>query len=124
MRRSRNTWQKERVGEAINDFDKSFRVEDVYGKVKTEGIGIATVYRYLSDLREEKQINYFMCDGSALYSKNKIQHTHFHCSECDQSTHIQEVKLPLGKITGGKVESFQLDIRGICKNCLQVDSSK
>jgi len=65
MRRSRNTWQKERVGEAINDFDKSFRVEDVYEKVKTEGIGIATVYRYLSDLREEKQINYFMCDGSA-----------------------------------------------------------
>ena len=93
-------------------------------RVKDEGIGIATIYRYLSALRKERQINYFMCDGRALYSKNKIQHTHFNCVECQSSIHIQEVELPLGKITGGKVESFQLEIRGICKNCLSTASSE
>ncbi len=117
--KSRNTWQKKRVGEIIDGFDKAFRVEDVYERVKSEGIGIATVYRYLSDLRKEGKINHFVCDGRALYSKDRIQHTHFHCTECDRSTHIQDVKLPLGKITNGKIESFQLEIRGICKTCLQ-----
>ena len=91
---------------------------------KILGCSIATIYRYLSALRKERQINYFMCDGRALYSKNKIQHTHFNCVECQTSIHIQEVELPLGKITGGKVESFQLEIRGICKNCLSAASSK
>ena len=124
MKRGRNTWQKKKVAEAIDEFDHSFRVEDVHERVKDEGIGIATIYRYLSALRKERQINHFMCDGRALYSKNKIQHTHFNCLECQTSIHIQEVELPLGKITGGKVESFQLEIRGICKNCLPDASSK
>jgi Fe2+ or Zn2+ uptake regulation protein len=115
----RKTRQKETIQEIVENFDKSFRVEDIYGKVKSEGIGVATVYRYLSDLRKEGKINYFVCDGRALYSKDRIQHTHFHCTECDRSTHIQDVKLPLGRITNGKIESFQLEIRGICKTCLQ-----
>ena len=119
MKIGRKTRQKETIQEIVENFDKSFRVEDIYGKVKSEGIGVATVYRYLSDLRKEGKINYFVCDGRALYSKDRIQHTHFHCTECDRSTHIQDVKLPLGKITNGKIESFQLEIRGICKTCLQ-----
>lgn len=119
MKIGRKTRQKETIQEIVENFDKSFRVEDIYGKVKSEGIGVATVYRYLSDLRKEGKINYFVCDGRALYSKDRIQHTHFHCTECDRSTHIQDVKLPLGRITNGKIESFQLEIRGICKTCLQ-----
>lgn len=119
MKIGRKTRQRDTIQKIVENFDKSFRVEDIYGKVKSEGIGVATVYRYLSDLRKEGKINHFVCDGRALYSKDRIQHTHFHCTECDRSTHIQDVKLPLGKITNGKIESFQLEIRGICKTCLQ-----
>tara|TARA_B100000029_G_scaffold360731_1_gene353658 strand:+ start:256 stop:627 length:372 start_codon:yes stop_codon:yes gene_type:complete len=118
MKHHRNTWQKKRVQEVIDEFDHTFRVEEIHTILKEEGIGIATIYRHLAKLRKDNEIHHFTCDGRALYSKHNIQHTHFHCSECDSNIHIPEVNLPLGRITGGKIESFQLDIRGICKECV------
>ena len=72
-RKSRNTKQKEIIETVIGQKDEFFTADELFIDVKKidELIGIATIYRYLKDLRKSEKIFHYMCDGKALYSKNK-----------------------------------------------------
>src|SRR3989344_6124495 len=85
---SRETRQKNLIKNEFDKLNSLFTAEDLYSKLKNKGIGIATVYRYLKDLRNTGKLFSYNCDRKALYSKEKISHCHFICQKCNKIIHI------------------------------------
>jgi Fe2+ or Zn2+ uptake regulation protein len=119
-RKSRNTKQKEIIETVIGQKDEFFTADELFIDVKKidELIGIATIYRYLKDLRKSEKIFHYMCDGKALYSKNKKSHCHFICEETGKVIHFDVDSLDFlkGKIPGS-ISSFQIEVKGKCIDC-------
>ena len=61
-RKSRNTKQKEIIETVIGQKDEFFTADELFIDVKKidELIGIATIYRYLKDLRKSEKIFHYM----------------------------------------------------------------
>jgi len=118
--KSRNTIQKEIMNSEIKKFEEFFSAEELFEKVKLkdENIGIATVYRFLKKLRDENDINSFICHKKQVYSINKSSHCHFVCEKCGVHNHfkVENIDFLSSKING-KVKEFSLEVKGICKNC-------
>lgn len=119
-RSSRNTKQKELISDELDKFEGFFTAEDLHSKVskKHPCIGIATVYRYLKNLRKEKRLHSYTCDGKLVYSKNRKSHCHFVCEETGQITHFEVDSLDfLKNKIPGTISSFQIEVKGKCNNC-------
>jgi Fe2+ or Zn2+ uptake regulation protein len=118
-RQSRNTKQKELLLNLLNEMETFFSADDLLIKAnkKDKKIGIATVYRFLSDLRKNFLVNSYLCNKKMVYSKEK-SHCHFICEKTNKTIHfeIDNIDFLKSKIPG-KIKSFQLEIRGICDNC-------
>jgi Fe2+ or Zn2+ uptake regulation protein len=67
--KKRNTKQKEIINKEIMRFKTFFTAEDLYNKIKIidKQIGLATVYRVLKDLRKNKKIYSYTCNGKVIY---------------------------------------------------------
>ena len=119
---SRNTRQKEAISEEINKFGTFFTAEDLFKKVNLsdERIGIATVYRALKELRSEEKLHSYICSRKTLYSIDDKNHSHFICEKCNKIIHLDlnSVDFFRNKIKG-EVCHFQLDVYGICEECLK-----
>lgn len=119
-RKSRNTKQKEIIDSEIDKFQEFFTVEELYDriKVKHSEIGLATVYRFMKQLRDEKRVFTYTCNNKLLYSKNKKSHCHFICEESGKVIHfdIDTLDFLKDKIPGS-ITSFQIEVRGKCKDC-------
>jgi len=110
----RTTKQKQILEEELNKFNSFFSAEDLYQKVKNKNIGIATVYRFLKD----KQLYSYICERKKIYSKEKRSHCHFLCEETGKIIHfdIDSLDFLKNKIPG-TISSFQLEVKGVCKDC-------
>lgn len=119
VRKSRNTKQKELLNNELEKIDTFFSAEFLYNKVKQKNkkIGIATVYRFLNELKKKKQINAYYCDKKLVYSKNE-SHCHFVCEKTGKIIHFEldSIDFLKNKIPG-KIRSFQLEVKGICDKC-------
>lgn len=101
----------------INSF---FNAEEFYSilKKKDSKIGLATIYRFLKEMKKENKIIPYICQRRTLYSKTKKNHCHFICEKTGKIIHfniesidfLNEIK---SKIPG-TITSFQLEIRGVC----------
>lgn len=115
--KSRQTRQKEILEKNTKTFKTHFTAEDLYDKVSKEDskIGIATIYRYLKDLRSKDNIYSYTCQGKTIYSNSKSNHCHFECVETGKVIHfnIDNLDFLKDKIPGNIV-SFQLEVKGIC----------
>lgn len=91
-------------------------------------LGIATVYRNLTELCEEKVITKIKAkNGPDRYDGNQKPHIHFECSNCGKITDIyltQEQEKQIDTITkkvleaeDAKIECADLHIEGLCKKC-------
>ena len=65
----RNTWQRDRVREALGDATGFVSAQDLYAALRDEntGIGLATVYRALADLEQEGEADSLVQEGESLY---------------------------------------------------------
>ena len=81
-------------------------------------VGIATIYRFLSDLEKESKIHWYMCKGRKIYSKGRTNHVHFICESCNSSKHIKLDKIDFISDFKTKICHFQLDMFGTCINAL------
>ena len=120
---SRQTGQKEVIAKSLEKINGFFTAEDLYNSVRKldQKIGIATVYRFLNDLKKKDRIYSYTCDRRALFSKEKNSHCHYVCEKTGKVIHfeidnIDFLKKVREKIPGS-ITSFQLEIKGICDKC-------
>jgi Fur family ferric uptake transcriptional regulator len=121
-RKSRNTKQKELINKEIEKIKNSFTAEDLYNiiKLKKSDIGLATIYRFMKELRREKKIYSYTCNNKLLYSRKKISHCHFICEETGKIIHFDVDSLDFLKDKiPGSISSFQIEVKGKCEECLK-----
>lgn len=121
-RKSRNTKQKEIILKELESTKDFFSVEDIYKKVKKSypDIGLATIYRYMKELKKRKLIHSYTCNNRRLYSKNQISHCHFICEETGKVIHFDVDSLDfLKNKIPGSITSFQIEVKGKCNECLK-----
>jgi Fe2+ or Zn2+ uptake regulation protein len=117
----RNTRQKNIINEEVNSMGSFFTSEDLFKKVRKKDpkMGIATVYRLLKELRDKRIIHAYSCDRKMIYTINKRSHCHFICEKCGRSSHVDMKDIGfINNKLNGKTCHFQLDIHGICNDCL------
>jgi len=119
-KQSRATKQKEVISKELEKIKSFFSADELYHEVKKkdENIGIATVYRFLKDASEKKELYSYTCNRKTVYSKGKKSHCHYECENSGEVIHfdIDNIDFLKGKIPG-TITSFQLEVKGICKNC-------
>jgi len=126
VKKSRKTKQKELIQYEISTFTSLFTADELFDKIKKKDntIGIATVYRFLKDLRKKKELHSYICERKMIYSREKNNHCHFICQKCDQITHFNVEKVDfLRSEIKGDICHFQIDVHGICDKCLKHDKN-
>ncbi len=120
---SRETKQKQIITEVVDKAQGFFSAEDIFNSVKKQDtrIGVATVYRFLKEFRKKNKLYPYICDRRMLYSKEKKSHCHYVCEKTGKIIHFELDNLDFLKHIRSKIpgtiNSFQLEIRGICKDC-------
>jgi Fur family ferric uptake transcriptional regulator len=120
-KKSRKTRQKELIQAETNNFVSLFTAEELFDKVrkKDSSIGIATVYRFLKELRKKRELHSYVCDRRMVYSRQKNSHCHFICQKCGQVIHFDVDRVDfLKRKIRGDICHFQIDVHGICDECL------
>lgn len=118
MAKSRKTKQKEVLQKTLTTFKTFFTAEEFYAKIRTSHISLATIYRFLKELREQKLIYFYQCDGKLLYSHEKKSHCHFVCEQTGKVIHFDVDSLDFLKDkVPGTITSVQLEVRGVCTSC-------
>ena len=120
MKLTRNTKQKKIIEDAISSYSSFFTADDLLKKVQKtdDSIGIATIYRFLKEKKNDDEIHSYNCRRKTVYSTQKNNHCHFICTKCGKITHfnIKDIDF-IEKNIDGKVCHFQVDIYGLCKDC-------
>ena len=124
MVEARETRQKNIIHKEIKNMRFFFGAEDLHKKVMNvdKSIGIATIYRFLNDLKKKREIHFYLCDRKGLYSLKNKNHSHFTCESCGRIEHINIESINfLKKFIEGDICHFQIEVSGICKNCKNKD---
>ena len=120
---ARKTKQKNIISQEIKKFDSFFTGEELYKSIikNNPKIGIATIYRFLKNLRDKKEIHSYNCNRRIIYSFYKKSHCHFVFEKCKKISHIDIKNIDfIGRLTNTEVCHFQLDIYGICNECKKI----
>jgi len=119
---SRNTKQKEIILKEVEKIQDFFTAEDLFNRVRKThpDIGLATIYRFLRELRGNKEIHSYSCNNRLLYSKEKKSHCHYICEETGKLIHFDVDSLDfLKNKIPGSISSFQIEVKGRCTDCLK-----
>lgn len=87
-------------------------------------ITLDTVYRTLSTLEQAGLVmRVSVVGGSQRFEANMMRHHHFVCRECGNvsdvySSQLNDIKLDGDLPQGYAVESIQVEIRGVCPQCI------
>lgn len=120
MVEKRETKQKKAIEAIISGVNTFFTAEEIYSRLNKEknGIGIATVYRFLNEMEKDRYIHKFICDRKGLYSKKGMSHAHFVCESCGTKKHISLDKIDfLKKFIDEDICHVQIEISGVCVQC-------
>ncbi|MFT4303984.1 MAG: Fur family transcriptional regulator [Candidatus Woesearchaeota archaeon] len=119
MVKKRNTRQKEIMENELAKIDSFFTADEFHEKIlaKDKNMGIATIYRFLSELKENNKIYSYICDRKTVFTTQDNSHCHFICEKTGKIIHfkIDSIDFLKNKIPGS-IKSFQLEIRGECKD--------
>jgi Fe2+ or Zn2+ uptake regulation protein len=120
-RASRHTRQKALLQSIVMKTTAFFSADDIYKKAAEidSNIGVATIYRFLSDEVKAKRLFSYDCDRRAIYSRNHSTHCHFECENTGKVTHFELDNLDFlaGKIPG-KISSISIIVKGFCEECM------
>lgn len=118
--KKRTTRQKEVIQKELDKIDSFFNADFLFHNVKRidKKIGVATVYRFLEEAKSENKLFSYKCDRKTVYSKNDTSHCHFVCEKTGKIIHfkIDSLDFLKNKIPG-TIKSFQIEVRGVCKDC-------
>lgn len=127
MAQQRNTWQRERVREALSDAERFVSAQDLYATLRDEntGIGLATVYRALANLAASGEADQLKSlDGEAIYRacSSDGHHHHLICRSCGTTVEIQAHDVEQWARSTAAQHGFTeaehvVDIFGLCAAC-------
>jgi Fur family ferric uptake transcriptional regulator len=120
---TRNTRQKAAIREAFVQADRPLSPEETlsYAQEQVEGISIATVYRNIGALVQDKWLLPVDIPGDSTRYEvaGKEHHHHFHCNTCGKVFELHgcdldtKPKLP----RGFRATSHELFLYGVCADC-------
>lgn len=122
----RNTWQREAVRAALAERASFVSAQALHSTLRETGstIGLATVYRALSDLAEEGEADSLTQDGEALYRActRDSHHHHLICRRCGRTVEIaaqpvEEWARSVAREHGFTAAEHVVDVFGLCASC-------
>jgi len=123
----RNTWQRERVRDALADARGFISAQTLHANLRDEntGIGLATVYRALAGLAASGDADSLQSpDGEALYRACSTQGHHHHliCRSCGLTVEIEATDVEAWAHRTAALHGFTeaahvVDIFGLCTPC-------
>ena len=123
----RNTWQRERVRDALADARGFVSAQSLHATLRDEntGIGLATVYRALAGLAASGDADSLQSpEGEALYRACSTQGHHHHliCRSCGLTVEIEAKEVEAWAQRTAALHGFTeaahvVDIFGLCTPC-------
>lgn len=123
----RNTWQRTAVREALSARDGFVSAQDLHTALRSTGspIGLATVYRALSDLAGEGDADSLQsADGENLYRAcvSPGHHHHLICRVCGRTVEIEADAIEEWAARTAAAHGFRdpqhvVDVFGVCDRC-------
>ena len=123
----RNTWQRERVREALADARGFVSAQSLHATLRDEntGIGLATVYRALAGLAAQGDADSLQSpEGEALYRActSTGHHHHLICRSCGltveiEATDVEQWARRTAESHGFRDAEHIVDIFGLCAAC-------
>jgi Fur family ferric uptake transcriptional regulator len=123
----RNTWQRDRVREALADAPGFVSAQSLHATLRdaNTGIGLATVYRALSGLAAQGDADTLHSpDGEALYRAcaSSGHHHHLICRSCGTAveiaaTDVEQWARQTAAAYGFTEAEHVVDIFGLCAAC-------
>ena len=121
----RNTQQRQTIFEIIKDAQGPLTVNEILVKAdaKKLQIGIATIYRTIKLLLENKDISQVVLpDGQSRYETSRQadhHHHHLHCNECGKVIDVHKCceHLHASEVEGHLVHRHEITLFGVCKDC-------
>lgn len=123
----RNTWQREAVRAALADQRSFLSAQALHVVLRDRGstIGLATVYRALSDLVAEDQADSLQSpEGEVLYRAcvSAGHHHHLICRSCGITVEIAADEIESWAVRvatqhGFSAPSHVVDVFGVCSEC-------
>jgi Fur family ferric uptake transcriptional regulator len=126
----RNTWQRDRVREALGDASGFVSAQSLHAMLRDEntGIGLATVYRALAGLAAQGEADSLQSpEGESLYRACKTlgHHHHLICRSCGLTVEIEASDVEQWAHRTAAQHGFSeaehvVDIFGLCANCAKL----
>lgn len=126
------TQQRIEIFQEVMTFNGHPTAENIYKNLSARmpSLSIDTVYRTLSTLAEIGLIEKIQgLDNHTIFDTNLTKHHHFVCTKCKriddfQLNNLDNITLPTELVNSlGIVQTTRIELRGVCKNCLE-ESSK
>jgi Fur family ferric uptake transcriptional regulator len=128
----RNTWQREAVRTALAESEQFVSAQTLHAALRDGGspIGLATVYRALTDLADEGEADSLQQEGEALYracTPGKHHH-HLICRTCGMTVEIaadpvEEWARQVAAEHGFTRAEHVVDVFGLCRSCSRLQDS-
>lgn len=126
------TAQRRAVLEAVLDLDNHPRADQVFAALsrRRPRVSRATVFRTLEGLARLRVIARASHSGSAVrYDGRSDRHHHLICTSCERMTdyddpRLDSLKLPDTRRFGFVVSSFQVQLRGTCRECREQEDKR
>ena len=122
----RNTWQRDRVREALGETSGFVSAQSLHAAMRDSGsaVGLATVYRALADLATEGEADSLQQEGESLYRACTpgTHHHHLICRRCGMTVEIaaDEVEAWAREVAsrnGFTQPNHVVDVFGYCPDC-------
>lgn len=122
----RNTWQREAVREALGESEGFISAQTLYSDLRDSGsyIGLATVYRALTDLAVAGEADSLQSEGESLYRACTPGQHHHHliCRKCGLAVEIEADAVEQWAHSVAAEHGFTqathvVDVFGLCSDC-------
>lgn len=120
--------QREAIKRYVSHCNTHPTADEVYQKVREDypNISLGTVYRNLTLLSEQGDIQRMATKGADRFDGILTDHDHFICEECGKVVDIpkttNEMEMAKRGILPGKVAHREVYYYGTCEDCLEIDS--
>lgn len=114
--------QRDEIYAVIRDSGRHMSAEEIYRACLAKGLktSVATVYRNLSLMADEKRLRRITVPGQVDYFDfTTIVHAHKFCVKCGEVTDIEleDLRPMLGERLGIEVIDYELCLRYMCEKC-------